>query len=362
MNLRHTVACNELEGRIVEIVPLDPGAEQLLVSVEDGTLCVFDVAAARVARTVRRGEGWAALAPTRVLAIFDGCVALWGHESVVGIDLSTGASRWTIADGDHSLDGDEGHDAAVTGTPYAVLPNGAVVDLRSGTYVHDAGDSFADATAMLDRPEGGVLVARSDGALLRWDAAPPSEPPRTVARLPARAVALAFATPAAGIVLAACGDTTVVSASDEGGAVSVISPSCAADDELAEVCGLSGSPDGVHAAVLLGIYSRTTYARRWEAFVVDLTSGVRTDLTFPRSSYRGAAVAPVWTSPDRVILAHGDQLFEYLRAERFAPGRTVALPAAATALLAHSDRLIVGDADGRLHVFQAHGGHGTPGP
>ncbi|MBX7192317.1 MAG: PQQ-like beta-propeller repeat protein [Sandaracinaceae bacterium] len=156
-----------------DIVPLDAVDPRVLVSVGSGLVALLDVERCEVTQVLREAERTGGAA-TRVGAIAGGRVVMWGDELVEALDLATGASLWTAAEGDHSLDLSEGECFVPVGSDVIRLPNGYVLDLRDGELVSveptdglTRDDLEAWWVATPD-PLRGLLVALN-GHLWRWD-------------------------------------------------------------------------------------------------------------------------------------------------------------------------------------------------
>lgn len=176
-----------------DIVPLGADDSRVLVSADSGLVATVDVARCEVTQVLRDASGGGG--GSRIGAITDGRVVMWGDELVEALDLATGASLWTAAEGDHGLDFSEGECFVPTGSNVIRLPNGYVFDLRDGEFVSveppeglTRNDLDAWWAATPDESRG-LLVARG-GHLWRWDPTDAARPFERLGSVPADVCAL----------------------------------------------------------------------------------------------------------------------------------------------------------------------------
>lgn len=354
MKLRASLAIGAGDAAVVDVVPLDEAS--VLVSTADGALAVVETADARIARRLREAErGY--LGPCAIIAVEPDLVVRWGWEIVDAVALSTGETRWEIADGDHSLDDASGRCAATPGAPYAVLVNGQVIDTRDGRDVFERpllgewGDALG---AFVTRPDRG-LVAAIGGALVQWN---PRAHGLAVERLPSppsspRALAWVGESIAS---LGADGAVDLLSLDGVTPPARVLDAIVGAPGEVLLGAELSVSDDGASLVAVREVEDTRAYKTRYAIDVVALEAPPRATRVFeagPMSISGDRFMTAHWTSPRSFVAAIRGALYAFTASPTWERVEAPSLPAVITASLARGTSLLLGDAKGALHILEA---------
>ncbi len=347
MHVRAALSLGDFRTAVVDVVPMVDARSRVLVSCRDGSLFVVDAEAARIERRLRDGEG----DPAGIVCVERELVVRCGHEAVQAIDLATGVQRWSIDEGDHSLDFDDGDCLASPGPPYAVLVNGQVLDTRTGRpaegrpFLRDPGrGAWHMPTVFTTSAAHGLLIALDSGGIVRWDA-------RRSGLLSQELTA-----PGSALALAWTGENAAVVTDD--GAVYGLTASGAR--ELAAAVGkpmralLAASDDGRTLLVV-----RETSAGGAGGTLVDWIElgppPVAHAWNESAATLVSGATAVRWLSDGLVALtARG--LLRLFRRDGSATMEAPRLPHPITTMLRVGSDLVVGDAAGGLHFLSPDAG------
>lgn len=352
MRIRSTVSVGVRGAGIVDVVPLVDAPSSVLVSCSDGSLTIVDVAGARIERRVSVSRG--GTGPNGIVAVERDLVVRCGWEMVDAIDLETGSERWVIDEGDHSLDFEAGGCWASPGEPYAVLPNGQVIDTRSGApaagrpFVRDPGNGpWTVLTACTTSPSRGLLAALDDGSVLAWDARRSGANSENLSTPPGVARAVAWMGDRAAAVI----EDGSVHLLARGGAATPVRPPLRRGGEVLLGIGLAASDDARVLAIACELQDGD-HVRYVVEGVDELASPARRLLEegpFPVSADHFTAAH--FLPPDLLVVVMPGRLFGFRHGQTWAPLEMPALAHASTATLRVGSELLVGDAAGALHLI-----------
>lgn len=293
----------------------------------DGTICAWRADG----QPLHRYEAPGGLAPCRLVDVRGDDVITWGWECVERRALDTGARRWAYDDGDHSLDESEGSCAVFE--RWALLPNGALLDLDDGEFAWgpelERFVSQSDGGAFASTPNGLIAVGY-DGVIRRWH---PRAGVELVAFTAGTPTAAAW-TPARGELLVATQAGALVSLADGATFVAGRPPA-----PRGEVCLLASNSHVAlyEAARPVGVREPQVCVSWWR---LDTRELVRVD------QWSGAYVFPAACS---LPFCYREGELELIGSS---PLTTHAIGDTATAACVTRRAVVVGHVDGRLDFYQ----------